>query len=169
MNNSIFEQNTNKSSSVNMTDSNQTQNFQYIGGDFMKIFSVPFSLIQWFFGLKWYVIFFIIIFGFFLFFQMEYAIQNRKKIRKLKKESMMSNKKTDKIKGIIRTTEDTYKNNNLNKHVSFHDVSSPSNNTLQSIHSVIYGWFYSIKNSVFQIYSLWIIPLIYVIFRNIGL
>jgi hypothetical protein len=142
-----------------------------------QIFSGPFGLITWFFGLKWYVIIFIIVFGFFLFFQIESAIESKKNNRKnaqTQKKEGMKPVTIERMKGILRDSENEYKKDISNKNVSFNDDSNTlsGQETTTNVHE---GMNTASSNRVVenghlsQIYNWWIRPWMYTIFRNIGI
>ena len=121
---------------------------------FGKLFSIVFGIMKWFIGLRWYVILFIVLFGSYLLFQMEYAIESRRRSKEIKQDGNEMNKKegmeeynVEKIKGIIRHTKN---NKTVKKHVSFYDEDEST-------------------SIMPKIYNLWILPWIYVLFRNIGI
>lgn len=152
-----------------------------------QIFSSPFGLLTWFFGLKWYIILFIIVFGMFLFFQIESAIESRKNNRKNNQNKMKEGMKPDtveRMKGIIRYSENEYKKNISKKNVSFNDddlsnLKDESGQSLQRSKSVGRNEVEGFSNhpNMFhrtnvepmqQIYNWWIRPWVYTVFRNIG-
>lgn len=132
---------------------------------FGQLFSSAFGAMKWFVGLRWYIILLIVVFGSYLFFQMEYAVESRRQKRNNankhdenddelmnKKEGMdkkegMEEYKVEKMKGILRQSN----SEKAKKHVSFH------NNE------------YTHTSLMSQIYNLWILPWIYVLFRNTGI
>jgi len=135
---------------------------------FSQLFSSAFGAMKWFVGLRWYIILFIVVFGSYLFFQMEYAVESRRQKRneankqnkkddesmekKEQKEGMnkkegMEEYKVEKMKGILRQSN----TEKAKKHVSFHNKESKHTSLMS------------------QIYNLWILPWIYVLFRNIGI
>ena len=77
-----------------------------------NIFAGVFGVIQWFIGLKWYVILLVIVFGSFLFLQVESAFETRRQMYKSKKEGMHDandnggeDGKITKMKSILRQIE----------------------------------------------------------------
>jgi hypothetical protein len=167
---------------INPIDENRTF-LQNIDNSSWRIFSSAIGIMKSFFSLKWYIILFIVVFGSFLFFQIESAIEIRKNKRKMKKEGMNNNNNNDNdigdesnkveyMKSILRQTEKEYKENEK-KHVSFFDSSSAesepttmakSNNELNLV-SFMTKY---MNDSATQIYNWWILPWMYVLFRNIG-
>jgi hypothetical protein len=142
-----------------------------------QIFSSPFGLVAWFFGLKWYVILFLIVVGMFLYFQIESAIETRKKKRntkndsKQKKEGMQS-ATVERMKGIIKDSENSMKRDISKKNVSFDDAAKPSTEPMSDISSqpVLYPLnFRQEGKNVGGFYDLWIRPMVYTIFRNLGI
>ena len=129
-----------------------------------QIFSSPFGLITWFFGLKWYVIILIIVFGMFLFFQLEHAIEMQKNGRRPKndqnndqpgenkKKEGMQSATVERMKGILRECKTDIPKNNGN--ATEKETHRPSGIDINKI--------------ITQIYNLWIAPWIYIIFRGIG-
>ncbi len=148
--------------------------FQNIGVHFSQLFSNPVMVAYWILGLKWYVILFMLVIGTFLFFQIESAIEKRKEKRKNKKEGM-NYKNVDKMRGIIRDSDENHKHSNaLKKRVSFNDscVSRKhESNYLQyfNLHSFIINGVKNVKEFFVKLYNLWIVPFVYVTFRNIGI
>ena len=149
------------------TDSSFMNYFQHIGDSpsnlFGELFSSVFGIMNWFIGLRWYVILLIVVMGSYLFIQMEYAIETRRQTKGIKRENENAEKGTEKekekegmeeynnakIKGIIRQNNvETTK-----KRVSFYNAEHTSN---------------IMTNSIAQVYNLWVLPWIYVIFRNTG-
>ena len=151
------------------TQPNLPNYFQNVGDSpsslFGQLFSSAFDTMKWFVGLRWYVILFIVIFGSYLFFQMEYAVESRRINREINREDTkkedankegankegakkegMEEYKVDKMKGILRQNN----GESIKKHVSFHNE-DPT------------------KKVPSQIYNLWIRPWIYVLFRNVGI
>jgi len=140
---------------------------------FEQIYNGAFGTMKWFVGLRWYVILCIVVFGSYLFFQMEYAIETRRISRELKrgetkkkitedddeptdqkegmnkKEGMASYNRVDKIKGILRQNNIEH----TKKRVSFYNENTSSNTV----------------NPISQIYNWWILPWAYVLFRSIGI
>jgi hypothetical protein len=163
---------------INPIDENRTF-LQNIDNSSWRIFSSAIGIMKSFFSLKWYIILFIVVFGSFLFFQIESAIEIRKNKRKMKKEGMNNNNdigdesnKVEYMKSILRQTEKEYKENEK-KRVSFFDSSSAesepttmakSNNELNLV-SFMTKY---MNDSATQIYNWWILPWMYVLFRNIG-
>ena len=136
-----------------------------IGGSqsnlFEYIFSSAFGLMKWFVGLRWYVILFIVVIGSYVFFQIEYAIESRRRSKELKREDMSKKKEPDvykkegmEIKGILRQNSGEH----VKKQVSFYDEEQTTTSSKNSITGVIS-----------RIYNLWILPNVYVLFRNIGI
>ena len=133
-----------------------------------QIFSGPFGLITWFFGLKWYVIIFIVVFGLFLFFQVESAIEIRKSALKTNKEGMKT-ETVERMKGILRETDIEIKKDIPKKNVSFSeettaDITNTSSQSKEPMTSQINETDNLLQSQ--QIYNLWIRPWIYTIFRN---
>ena len=169
---------------INPINENRTF-LQNIDNSSLRIFSSAIGIMKSFFSLKWYVILFVVVFGSFLFFQIESAIEIRKNNRKMKKEGMNNNNnnnndnnigdesnKVEYMKGILRQTEKEYKENEK-KQVSFFDSSSAelepttvakSNNEFNLV-SFMTKY---MNDSATQIYNWWILPWMYVLFRNIG-
>ena len=129
---------------------------------FGQLFSSAFGAMKWFVGLRWYVILFIVVFGSYLFFQMEYAVESRRRSKELKREDAnkkegeqedankkegMEEYKVEKMKGILRQSRS---DQNVKKRVSFYNE-DPTTSLMS------------------QIYNLWILPWIYVLFRNTGI
>jgi uncharacterized membrane protein len=131
-----------------------------------QIFSGPFGLVTWFFGLKWYVIIFIIVFGLFLFFQIESAIESKKNNRKndqKKKKEGMKPATIERMKGILRDSDNEYKKDISKKNVSFNEDEPKLSGEEQARTDRT-----SESAEIDQIYNLWIRPWIYTTFRNIG-
>lgn len=160
----------------------------------LNIFSSAFGIMRWFISLRWYVILFIIVFGSFLFMQVESAFEIRRKTPKSNKEGMYNNNaredmKIEKIKGILRQTDaDYYMTTPLDsnekkeedktllpiaqKHVSF----SKSQEKIE--YESFAGEDYSssginnlqlrFNETITRIYKLWIMPWMYALFRHIG-
>ena len=157
-----------------------------------NIFAGVFGVIQWFIGLKWYVILLVIVFGSFLFLQVESAFETRRQMYKSKKEGMHNANDTDandigedgkitKMKSILRQTDTenmTAVNfENANKHIKFDklQIDNSNNNTPTNVKNDNELWtanFINIwlqaKETIMWIYKLWIVPRIYALFRNIG-
>jgi hypothetical protein len=99
-------------------------------------------------------------------FQIKTAIKSRKEKRKLKKEGMR-NENVEKMRGIIRDSDDKYKQHSFKK-VSFDES---AHGGLEHFNSR--DWFYNaIKNieDVFEkLYNFFVVPFVYVTFRNIGI
>jgi flagellar biosynthesis/type III secretory pathway M-ring protein FliF/YscJ len=149
---------------MNKPDNSFTTYFQHIGDSpsnlFGQLFSRVFGIMNWFIGLRWYVILLIVVLGSYLFIQMEYAIESRRQTReqkqKLEKEKEGMEELTEssdshkKSRGILRQ-----KNGNIKKHVSFYDEEQEYDST-------------TISMFISQLYNWWILPWIYVFFRNTG-
>ena len=152
-----------------------------------NIFAGVFGVIQWFIGLKWYVILLVIVFGSFLFLQVESAFETRRQMYKSKKEGMHDandigeDGKITKMKSILRQTDTenmTAVNfENANKHIKFDklQIDNSNNNTPTNVKNDNELWtanFINIwlqaKETIMWIYKLWIVPRIYALFRNIG-
>ena len=152
-----------------------------------NIFAGVFGIIQWFIGLKWYVILLVIVFGSFLFLQVESAFETRRQMYKLKKEGMNDNGgegedgKITKMKSILRQIEPenmTAVNfENANKHITFEPFISKNanNNNPTNVKNCDEWWtanfiniWLQVKETIMWIYKLWIVPRIYALFRNIG-
>jgi hypothetical protein len=116
-----------------------------------QLFSAAFEWSKWFMGQRWYVILGIVVFGSFIFMQLESAVEIQRNHRKAKKEGLATAEKENnenehsKSKTVTfgPTTVHTFSNS---------DSSSPS-----------------ISGTFNKIYNLWIVPWIYVFFRSIGL
>jgi len=155
-----------------------------------NIFVGVFKIIQWFIGLKWYVILLVIVFGSFLFLQVESAFETRRQMYKSKKEGMHyandtkasvgEDGKITKMKSILRQieTENMTAVNfeNANKHITFEPVQidNSNNNTPTNVKNYNEWWtafiniWLQVKETIMWIYKLWIVPRIYALFRNIG-
>ena len=132
-----------------------------------QIFSSPVGLITWFFGLKWYVILFIVVFGMFLFFQIEYAIESMKNRRDKKNDQNemkegMQPETVERMKGNIRKSDEEYKSDVQKKTVSF---ILPPRSDISLQNSNKEGYDANIKNPITKIYNLWVAPWMYVLFR----
>jgi len=144
-----------------------------------KIFSNWTGHIKWFFELKWYTILLIVVFGLFFIFQIESALEIRKRNRKdnnekqpkKEKEGMQEN--VEKIKSILRKIdeEDANKNSPQPKNVSFSEkesfVSLKEYDLNEKMHKN--GGWTDLKEIFSQFYNWWILPWIYVLFRNVGI
>jgi len=118
------------------------------------LFSGVVQYMRWVFSFKWYVILLVVIIVLFLIFQIEYTIETRRKKLEIKKENMQTNHK---------------EKPNKNKKVTFHDVDPPiikrrsnGSDTVQKNEQI------SISQYLTNIYNWWILPRIYLLFRNIG-
>lgn len=147
---------------ANETDSSFMNYFQNIGNSpshlFGQLFSSGFGIMNWFIGLRWYVILLIVVLGSYLFIQIEYAIESRRQTKGLKREKEKESEKEKegmeeyngaKIKGILRQKN----GDNSKKRVSFYNAEQEST-TATTFISQIYNW--------------WVLPWIYVLFRNTG-
>lgn len=137
-----------------------------------KIFSNWTGYVKWVFGLKWYITLSIVVFLLFFVFQIESALEIRKQKRssKDKKEKEGMQEKVEKIKSILRKIDEEDANNNHPpKNVSFSEketfVSVSSSNESSNKNS---GWT-DIKEIFTQFYKWWILPWVYVLFRNLGI
>lgn len=156
----------------------------------VTIFSSAFGIIRWFIGLRWYVILLIIVFGSFLFMQIESAFETRRAMQKLKKEGkqegMHNNNnntreddKIQKIKGILRQTDNAESIGNMSgqKNVSFISDATGKSEATGKSQEAFEGQEYSFvndlqlkwKETTSCIYKLWIMPWMYALFRHIGL
>ena len=135
----------------------------------MKIFSSVLIYMKWFFSLRWYVILLIVVFVLFIIFQFEHSIESRR----IKKESHKEDgPHIENMRGIIKEsyTENAHQSrkNGLKKTVSFKDTNEYQEFTN---YREDYGGI-SVdprSNDVFiKIYNLWILPVIYLLYRKIG-
>ena len=115
-----------------------------------RIFSVFVGPMKWFFGLRWYFMLSIVVFGAFFYLQIESAIEHRKQARKTKKT-------TESMQGISSSSKPEKKK--AKKHVSFSDKLNGDvwlgiKNTKKQIHYII-----------LQIYNGWIVPWLYMFFK----
>ena len=121
----------------------------------IQIFSGMYGYMQWFFGLRWYVILLVLVFFLFMRFQFEFVIQKRRKRR----EAKMDDAKVEKMRGIMRDSE--MDENPLPKDASpLPEDASPLPKDASLLPKL------QDENSFYQI---WIMPSIYVLFRKLGI
>jgi len=127
-----------------------------------QVFSIPYSLLKWVLGFRWYVILVVGIITLYIIFQLQYAFENRRKKYNNAKESMVNN--TTSKESIM---QNKYDRNKKTKHVSFSDEYEPeaftNNNTAEKE-----SFFVTLKRSIAQIYKSWILPWIYMLFKTNG-
>jgi hypothetical protein len=138
------------------------------------VFSIISGSISWFLGLRWYIILFIVVIGSYLFFQIQYAFETRRNLREQKKEATKNGKEsgnkpegmeeynvedkygrrteTEPRRGILRQSN----GENGKKRVSFSGIPNSSDEN-------------GVTDILQQIYKWWILPWIYVVFRNNGI
>jgi hypothetical protein len=73
-----------------------------------RMFSMAFEPIKWFIGLRWYVIVLIVVFGSFIFMQLESAFETRRNAYKAKKEGLET-ANSEKMKGIMQQSDREYR------------------------------------------------------------
>lgn len=130
-----------------------------------QLFNVVSEPTKWFLGLRWYVILFIVVFGSFIFMQLESAFELRRNASKAKKEGLET-ANVEKIKGIIQQTEKEYIQNKVKKHVTFGEPTTHS--FFESVPSLsLDGVWSGIGGVFYKIYNWWIVPGIYILFRSI--
>jgi len=119
----------------------------------IQIFSGMYGYMQWFFGLRWYVILLALVFFLFMRFQFEFVIQKRRKRREAKMESMKTNDaKVEKMRGIMRDSE-------------MDAALLPKDAALLPKDAALLPKLQD-ENTFYQI---WIMPSIYVLFRKLGI
>jgi hypothetical protein len=162
----------------------------------LKIFSIIFQYVKWIGSLRWYIIMLIVIFSLFIIFQFEQSIESRRNKKKMEKEGMQNENIKGIIKDVAKNTglveegqsvETPTQINSVKKHVSFENdvleilptkiqdsfIGESSNPGLgkspSSTSSALFTKVTSISETLQKIYNLWILPWLYVLFRNIGL
>ncbi len=162
----------------------------------LKIFSIIFQYVKWIGSLRWYIIMLIVIFSLFIIFQFEQSIESRRNKKKMEKEGMQNENTKGIIKDVAKNTglveegqsvETPTQINSVKKHVSFENdvleilptkiqdsfIGESSNPGLgkspSSTSSALFAKVTSINETLQKIYNLWILPWLYVLFRNIGL
>lgn len=142
--------NTESPESPNIAETNDFEG----GGDLpSQLFARAYGFVTWFMGLRWYIIVLVVVFGSFIFFQLEYAIETRKQKREAKKEGLH-------MKSILRKADREKRIETSLKRVSF----NPATYTLSG-GSIINN----ILNPFVKIYEWWIVPWTYILFRSVGL
>ena len=127
-----------------------------------QIFSSWIGYVSWFFGLKWYVILFVIMLLLFIFFQLEYAIESRRQKNKARKEEGFQNQdNVEKIKSILRKVDEE-ETMNKRKNVSFAKEPFVAENS----ELIIKNDKLNIKEIGTQFYKWWILPSVYLLFRK---
>jgi hypothetical protein len=135
---------------------------------FERIFSIAANSMKWFIGLRWYVIFFIVVLGSYLLFQVEYAIEKRRVSREKKRgdadKDIDADDEKEGMEGTPASLIGSRESSEIKflpldhgfpskKRVSFYDENSST----------------KMANPITQIYNWWILPWMYVLFRNIGI
>jgi hypothetical protein len=118
---------------------------------YLQLFSAPFVLLKWVFSFRWYVTLIIIVLFFYLVFQIEYAFEERRNKHKITKEGMNLSKDEHKDPNTKRVTFSE----------EFDNKSTDSNTRVNNTKLKNF-------NIISDTYNNWIIPWIYMIFRNIG-
>ena len=158
-----------------------------------RMFSMAFEPIKWFIGLRWYVIVLIVVFGSFIFMQLESAFETRRNAYKAKKEGLET-ANSEKMKGIMQQSDREYRQEILHL---FSFKTPPSGAVMSEecaancaslmrngVKSVTFGpttthifdsnsespkSHLSLSGTFHKIYNWWIVPWFYVLFRSIGL
>ena len=160
------------SESPNIAETNDLEG----GGDLpSQLFARAYGFVTWFMGLRWYIIVLVVVFGSFIFFQLEYAIETRKQKRESKKEGLH-------MKSILRKADRENRIDTSLKRVSFipfrikdaqlvaHSslITAPEGGVLNEKRCNPETYTSSVLSPLIKIYEWWIVPLVYVLFRSMG-